>query len=768
MRGLVAGADRWRHTAAAAASEAPGTSTTEEAPLLLRYEALVPGQLVKRYKRFLGDVLLDGDGSSGGNAPAAAAAAAPAQSTQAAVTVVHVPNTGPMTGLLDALPAPALLSVSTDPKRKYAHTLEWLCPAGQGSWVGTHSAKANAMVRAMLEQRLLGGHLPPYDRIQAEVKYGADGKSRVDFVLHSGPDGAASSSAALTGSKQAKRRRGAKGGGEDRPQQGGRIALFPDTVSERAQKHVRELTAVAAGGGDAALLFLVQRDDCTAFAPCHQKDPVYGRLVRQAAAAGVRVLPGRPWPCTPSMAGAPASKRTKINGGSTMWEHHVGPTYTVTGLQLTDHTMSVPLDHTGATPGTVDIFFRELVHRNKKDEKGLGYLLFLQGGPGFEAARPTELSGWVKQASNYFRIILLDQRGTGRSTAVTPDSLVRRGSPAEQAAYLKFFRADSIVRDAELIRRAVVPQSGPSAGRWSILGQSFGGFCAATYLSLAPEGLVEVLMTGGIPPGIDQPCSAEDVYRRTFRRCLAQNKKFYQRFPMDVERVQRIVKFLAAQPNSCVTTPMGNRLTPRSFQLVGLQALGFSHGFERLHYLLESAWDGDHISHKFMKDFDSWMAWDTNPLYALLHEAIYCQGAASNWAAHLIRESEFAFDFDAVAQAQAGQPVMFTGEMVFPWMFEDFKELAKLREAAELLAADADWPALYDVGKLQQNTVPVAAATYYEDMFVDFDLAQGTAAHIQGIRQWITNEYLHCGIREAGITILERLLNIARGGVLLR
>lgn len=129
--GLVAGADRWRHTAAAAASEAPGTSTTEEAPLLLRYEALVPGQLVKRYKRFLGDVLLDGDGSSGGNAPAAAAAAAPAQSTQAAVTVVHVPNTGPMTGLLDALPAPALLSVSTDPKRKYAHTLEWLCPAGQ-------------------------------------------------------------------------------------------------------------------------------------------------------------------------------------------------------------------------------------------------------------------------------------------------------------------------------------------------------------------------------------------------------------------------------------------------------------------------------------------------------------------------------------------------------------------------------------------------------------------------------------------------------------
>lgn len=205
------------------------------------------------------------------------------------------------------------------------------------------------------------------------------------------------------------------------------------------------------------------------------------------------------------------------------------------------------------------------------------------GGPGFEAARPTEASGWIKQASVYFRIILLvshalhgkliagsvsasswamvlqslgslralgrslllrraadwwpccrlmggsgcclptlrlllalvpqDQRGTGRSTPITPDSLPRRGSPEEQAQYLKFFRADSIVRDAEMIRRATVPQNGSSGGRWSILGQSFGGFCCATYLSLAPEGLVEVLITGGIPPGIAQPCCADDGTR---------------------------------------------------------------------------------------------------------------------------------------------------------------------------------------------------------------------------------------------------------------
>ncbi|KAL4859014.1 Proton/sulfate cotransporter 2 [Chlorella vulgaris] len=754
------------------------------------YPQLMPARLLRRYKRFLGDVAFAG-----------------AELAAADFTTIHVPNTGPMTGLLDTLPAEALLSVSSDPKRKYAHTLEFLRDS-QGTWVGTHSAKANAMVRVLLEQRLLT-QLPTFDTVQSEVKYGADGKSRVDFVLHTGTASAAAASggAGSAGSAGSKRRRGSVAAGsmvvagaqatascylevksvtlaEDRPE-GGRIALFPDTVSERAQRHVRELTALVRAGGSAACVFVVQRGDCCAFAPCHEKDPKYGQLLQVAAAAGVQLIAvvckldeatgcirhGGTLPidlryklpvsvgraASAKMAGqealSPVPKRARTNGSR---EHRIGSTYNVTGLQLTDHTLTVPLDHTGKSPGTIDVFFRELVHRNKKDDKGLGYLLFLQGGPGFEAARPTELSGWMKQASVYFRIILLDQRGTGSSTPITPDNLPRQGSPEEQARYLK---ADSIVRDAELVRHAIVPQSS-SGGRWSILGQSFGGFCCATYLSLAPEGLVEALITGGIPPGITQPCCADDVYRRTFRRAIQQNGKFYQRFPMDVER--RIVKHLAQHPDGGVLTPMGNKITPRSLQLLGLQTLGFSHGFERLHYLIECAWDGDSLSHKFKKEFDSWSSWDTNPLYALLHESIYCQGAASRW------ESEYAAEFDAVARATSGQPVLFTGEMVFPWMFDEFAQLRNVKEAAEIVAYDADWPTLYNVQRLEENTVPVATATYYEDMFVDFELGQVTAGHIKGIRQWITNEFLHCGIREAGVTIVERLLNMSRGGILLR
>lgn len=130
-----------------------------------------------------------------------------------------------------------------------------------------------------------------------------------------------------------------------------------------------------------------------------------------------------------------------------------------------------------------------------------------------------------------------DQRGTGRSAGITTANLPQRGSPQDQARYLRCFRADSIVRDAEAIRAAIVPAD-CQGGRWSLLGQSFGGFCCVTYLSFAPEGLSEVMMTGGLPPQVDAACSAEAVYTATYRRVLAQNAKFYQRFPMDVERAQ--------------------------------------------------------------------------------------------------------------------------------------------------------------------------------------------------------------------------------------
>jgi pimeloyl-ACP methyl ester carboxylesterase len=151
-----------------------------------------------------------------------------------------------------------------------------------------------------------------------------------------------------------------------------------------------------------------------------------------------------------------------------------------------------------------------------KVQRQLPYLLYLQGGPGFEAPRPTEASGWLKAATNHFRVLLLDQRGTGRSSAITPLTLQKQGGPEAQAKYLKYFRADSIVADCEVLRQILVPVSN-QGGKWSLLGQSFGGFCCLSYLSYAPHGLTEVMLTGGVPPLVTEQCGAEEVYRSLFQ-----------------------------------------------------------------------------------------------------------------------------------------------------------------------------------------------------------------------------------------------------------
>jgi hypothetical protein len=85
----------------------------------------------------------------------------------------------------------------------------------------------------------------------------------------------------------------------------------------------------------------------------------------------------------------------------------------------------------------------------------------------------------------------------------------------------------------------------------------------------------------------------------------------------------------------------------------GLGAGGF---FDRLHYLLESFFDSEGcVSPTFLKTFDSWMPWDVNPLYALLHEPIYCQGAASGWAAQRVRDDKYQQQFDPSAAVEEGR-----------------------------------------------------------------------------------------------------------------
>ena len=157
----------------------------------------------------------------------------------------------------------------------------------------------------------------------------------------------------------------------------------------------------------------------------------------------------------------------------------------------------------------------------------------------------------------------------------------------------------------------------------------------------------------------------------------------------------------------------------------------------------------------FLRGVENLQSFDTNPFYALIHEACYAQGPATAWAAQRVRQ-EFP-GFDAAAALAEGRAPSFTGEMVFPWVFEQFGALCPLREAADLVAAKADWPRLYDEAQLARNEVPVSALVYHDDMFVPTDLSLRTADRIRGARAWVTNEFEHDGLRSKGGEIFERL-----------
>lgn len=212
---------------------------------------LYSGKLLKRYKRFLADIELEtGD-----------------------VITAHCPNTGPMTGVCH-VGGRVMVSHSDNPKRKLAYTWELTeVHDTVPTWVGTNTALPNRVVKSALEARLFP-ELGDYSKIRSEVKYGTDGKSRIDFLLE------------VEGDRpiyiEVKNTTWAKD----------TLALFPDTVTTRGQKHLREMTHLLPQARS-VMLYFINRGDCTDFAPGDATDPEYGTLLRQAIAAGLEVLPCR-------------------------------------------------------------------------------------------------------------------------------------------------------------------------------------------------------------------------------------------------------------------------------------------------------------------------------------------------------------------------------------------------------------------------------------------------------------------------------------------
>ena len=217
--------------------------------IIYQYPPLTSGILLKRYKRFLADIELD----------------------SGEVVIAHCPNTGPMTGVCTP-GSPVFVSHSSNPKRKLSYTWELIQVNDiKPTWVGINTALPNRVIKLMLSQGLFP-EFADYPEILSEVPYGEQGKSRIDFLLKKNNHQIYLEVKNTTLSD-------------------GEVALFPDTVTTRGQKHLRELIQVKHAGSRAVMLYFINRSDCTQFAPGDKTDPKYGELLRLAIQAGVEVIP---------------------------------------------------------------------------------------------------------------------------------------------------------------------------------------------------------------------------------------------------------------------------------------------------------------------------------------------------------------------------------------------------------------------------------------------------------------------------------------------
>jgi len=217
--------------------------------LVHTYPPLIAGTLVKRYKRFFADIELE----------------------TGELVIAHCPNTGSMTSI-STVGSQVYISQSADPKRKLKYTWEMINV--NGIWIGVNTSLPNKIIGAMLDRHLLP-ELEPYNIFKPEVNYGVE-KSRIDFLL-TDSDNSIRTYVEI----------------KNTTWHDGNTALFPDTVTTRGQKHLRELISVIDKTTKSAIIYFINRSDCHDFRAGVEADPEYARLLIAATSAGVKILPYR-------------------------------------------------------------------------------------------------------------------------------------------------------------------------------------------------------------------------------------------------------------------------------------------------------------------------------------------------------------------------------------------------------------------------------------------------------------------------------------------
>ena len=401
-------------------------------------------------------------------------------------------------------------------------------------------------------------------------------------------------------------------------------------------------------------------------------------------------------------------------------------------LTIDEHTLTVPLVWSDPSDTrTIDIFARVV---SREGGEALPYLVFLQGGPGHEAPRPFHSSpspAWLDEALAHYRVVMLDQRGTGLSSPVG-DADLGRGTAAI-AEHLTHLRADAIVRDCEAMREHL------GADRWSVLGQSFGGFTTLAYLSTDSASLDEVFITGGLSTVTR---SADEVYAVCYDKMRSASENYYRRFPDHRDVMRRLVDHADAGD---IVLPDGEVVSASRLRSVG-SALGTDDGWQTVWSLLER----DPSSNAFRYDLMHAMPFGgRNPLYFAFHESSYASGQATRWSAERVEPDDFRDDV-----------TLFTGEHIRSEWTETVPAFQPWREVA-LELAEFEWPTIYDAEAIAASGATGAAAIYVNDVYVPLEFSLETARLLPGVTPWITSEHEHNGLRAGDV--LARLIDIAHG-----
>ncbi|TID04672.1 Proline iminopeptidase [Colletotrichum higginsianum] len=415
-------------------------------------------------------------------------------------------------------------------------------------------------------------------------------------------------------------------------------------------------------------------------------------------------------------------------------------------LLVSELFFEVPKDYSNQSSGVLQLFGRSVTKHErpvvppseteKKQAEQKPWLVFLQGGPGFGNPEPQDSPVTHTALERGYQVLFLDYRGVGLSSPVSAATLALQGNAEKQADHLKLLRQDNIVNDLEAVRACLTSDFPEEKKKWSLFGQSFGGFVSLTYLSRFPQGLREVFLTGGLAPVGKIP---EQVYEATFKKVMERNKAYYEKYPEDIELLTLGIAFGA---HGGLDSVHSNILKLKT----DLDQFGF-------------------FTRASLADFEQATSFDSNIIYAILHEAIYTEkpGVASNWAAYRVGKAleEFSWlENEPAISEYTAAPLYFSGEMIFPLHFETYPELVELREAAEILAKFDEWPELYDQEQLRKNTVPVYAAGYIDDMYVDYNFAKETAALVKGTKVYETNQLYHSALRGRTADVMRELFRL--------